>query len=68
MPELIPLASRGFRASECACATCIECCEKTPGWFAPGEAEQAAKRFRRSEGAKVAAETRRRNREARGTK
>ena len=26
----------------CTCAACIRCCERTPGWFAPGEAESAA--------------------------
>ncbi len=27
---------------ECACDDCKSCCENTPGWFAPGEAEEAA--------------------------
>lgn len=28
---------------ECACPKCVGCCTRTPGWFAPGEAEKAAK-------------------------
>ncbi len=27
----------------CSCEKCVECCTRTPGWFAPGEAEKAAK-------------------------
>ncbi len=26
----------------CTCAECVSCCTRTPGWFAPGEAEKAA--------------------------
>lgn len=26
----------------CTCAECVACCTRTPGWFAPGEAEKAA--------------------------
>ncbi len=27
---------------DCTCAKCVECCERRPGWFKPGEAERAA--------------------------
>ncbi len=31
-------------AQSCSCAACIKCCTKgNPGWFAPGEAESAAR-------------------------
>jgi hypothetical protein len=26
----------------CTCEKCVRACEKTPGWFAPGEAEKVA--------------------------
>ena len=29
--------------NECICPTCIKACRNKPGWFAPGEAEKAAK-------------------------
>lgn len=29
--------------SGCSCKLCVSCCKNTPGWFAPGEAEKAAK-------------------------
>lgn len=28
--------------SDCACRECVGACRRTPGWFAPGEAEKAA--------------------------
>lgn len=28
--------------TDCSCEKCIECCERRPGWFKPGEAEKAA--------------------------
>lgn len=28
---------------DCSCGTCVKACETTPGWFAPKEAENAAK-------------------------
>ncbi len=28
--------------TDCSCAKCVECCERRPGWFKPGEAERAA--------------------------
>jgi len=28
--------------NSCACRACRACCHRTPGWFAPGEAEKAA--------------------------
>lgn len=30
-------------ARDCSCAKCVSACSITPGWFAPGEAEEAAK-------------------------
>jgi len=33
---------------ECTCPKCIECCERRPGWFKPGEAEKAARLLRMS--------------------
>ena len=27
---------------DCSCKKCIKCCERKPGWFAPGEVERAA--------------------------
>lgn len=27
---------------DCSCQECVHACERTPGWFAPGEAEKAA--------------------------
>jgi len=32
----------GKATQSCTCVACIECCKRTPGWFAPGEAESAA--------------------------
>lgn len=32
-----------FKKTECSCASCQRACQKTPGWFRPGEAERAAK-------------------------
>jgi Fe-S-cluster containining protein len=28
---------------DCTCIQCVDACKRSPGWFAPGEAEQAAK-------------------------
>lgn len=27
---------------DCSCAACVAACQRTPGWFAPGEAERTA--------------------------
>ncbi len=34
--------------TDCTCPKCVECCERRPGWFKPGEAEKAAELFRMS--------------------
>ena len=36
-----PSKEEKARAS-CTCEKCVDCCKRTPGWFAPGEAERAA--------------------------